>query len=671
MQGEMQMVRTSSVLPGSAGVFDCLAEDQRWVVWRNEDRGGRQAKVPYSPAGGRAKADDPATWGTRAEAEAAARRLVNGHGGGIGIELGELGADTWLAGIDLDTCVDPAGGLDPWAAVILAAVPSYAEASPSGTGIKAFFVVAPEDVRPFLDRLGAERHAWGLKRTIEATGQDHPPAVEVYLSGRYFAVTGARWPGQPDRLAFLDERALTRLAAAIPAAPRQTGSVTNGGVTTGGADTSRSAVAFRRGRELRQAGATYDEMVAALRADPETADWTAQKGEAAGGRELRRIWDRAASQTTADRAQTFEYNCSNAVMDQRFAPLRWTVPDYVPEGLSILAGRQKLGKTWLAMDFAIAVALGGVAMGGVPCQQGDVLYVDLENGLRRIQRRLHTLFPDERNRPDLGRLEWSTVSPQLGPQFIAACETWRQSVPRPAMIVVDVLQRIKPAGSASRNSYENDYSALAELQRWATEHGVSVLILHHTRKGGADDPLEALSGSNGLSACADTTLVLDRQASGITLYVRGRDVEERETALRFDAGRWSVIGDAADVRRSDERSEILSVLIGATEPMGPRDLSIASGMQRNNIDQLLWKMGRTGEVLKAERGRYVHRDRTDLIAPHKPDKIDKIGKKSAPDGGNQGISEPRSPPSREPTDKIADKKPGCPAGAKAQGPSHV
>jgi len=88
--------------------------------------------------------------------------------------------------------------------------------------------------------------------------------------------------------------------------------------------------------------------------------------------------------------------------------------------------------------------------------------------------------PERAQEPVLAREP--ELGPELGPDFIAACEGWRRSVPKPALIVVDVLQRIKPAGRASRNSYENDYSVLADLQQWATEHGVSVLVLHHTRK---------------------------------------------------------------------------------------------------------------------------------------------------------------------------------------------
>jgi hypothetical protein len=294
---------------------------------------------------------------------------------------------------------------------------------------------------------------------------------------------------------------------------------------------------------------------------------------------------------------------TNTIMTTAYPPIRWVVPGYVPEGLAILAGRQKLGKTWLAIDWALAVACDSMAMGSVECEQGDVLYIDLENGHRRIQRRIETLFPDFRHRPDLSRLEWVGVAPLLNNGFLDALDDWRLSVDKPRLVVIDVLQRVKPPGNANQNAYESDYATLAGLQRWATEHGIAVVALHHTKKGGAEDPLEALSGSNGLSACADTTLVLDRDQNGITLYVRGRDVEEKESALKFTAGYWTVIGDASEVRRTDERSVIVEFLGDNREPITPTDLAAALGWKPNNTKQLLFKMAQKGEVMR-KNGRY-------------------------------------------------------------------
>src|SRR5689334_15307191 len=108
-----------------------LAELPRWVAWRGEMRAGKVTKVPYAPGSGRkARADDPTTWGLRRDAEALAQRIVNGHGGGVGIELGGLAGSTGhaLGGIDFDCCRDPATGvIEPWAAELVARIGSYTE----------------------------------------------------------------------------------------------------------------------------------------------------------------------------------------------------------------------------------------------------------------------------------------------------------------------------------------------------------------------------------------------------------------------------------------------------------------------------------------------------------------------------------------------------------------
>ncbi|WP_409188594.1 AAA family ATPase [Bradyrhizobium sp. RDM4] len=300
----------------------------------------------------------------------------------------------------------------------------------------------------------------------------------------------------------------------------------------------------------------------------------------------------------------FKRTNTNDLMAATFPPLKAIIPGYVYAGFVVLAGRMKLGKTWLAIDWAVAVATSGVAMGSIDCVGGDVLYIDLENGPRRIQSRIRALFPRDQNLPDMSRLEWVTEAPLLNDGFINRLDRWRISVKDPRLVVIDVLQRVKPPGSKVQNAYESDYSTWAPLQEWSTRHGVAVLGLHHTKKGAMDDPLEALSGSNGLAACADTTIVLDHGPNGRTLYVRGRDVEERETAVLFNAGSWTVLGEAADVRRSDERRAILSALT-KTSPLGPKEIAAATGMKDGNVRFLLGQMVAAGEIQKQGYGRYT------------------------------------------------------------------
>jgi hypothetical protein len=271
--------------------FSALTDLPRWVAWYYEVRGGKATKVPYGRGDRRAKADDPATWLTMAEAQAAARRLVNGSGGGIGIELGDLGADQHLGGLDLDSCLID-GVMADWAQRILEAVGSYAEISPSESGIKVYFFIATEDVRRFLDRIGVPPEGQGCRRAVPGhDSRDHGPAIEVYVGARYFAVTEARWPAAPETIRLLDTETLDALAALIPSPAGASSSRQHS------SDTSRSGVAFGKVCQWRSAGmvSSFDELVLALHADPDTVEWTREKGEANGQRELRRLWNRTAS----------------------------------------------------------------------------------------------------------------------------------------------------------------------------------------------------------------------------------------------------------------------------------------------------------------------------------------------------------------------------------------
>ncbi len=139
----------------------------------------------------------------------------------------------------------------------------------------------------------------------------------------------------------------------------------------------------------------------------------------------------------------------------------------------------------------------------------------------------------------------------------------------------------------------------------------------------AEDPFDSLSGSTGLSGTADATLVLARDSQGVTLYGRGRDIEEIETALSFDrsSGHWMILGAVADVRRSDERTTILQSLKEASEPMSPRDIADDTGMPYQNIRQFLVRMSKAGEVTKVQRGLYCHPDTpVTTIAKSQPDR---------------------------------------------------
>ena len=160
-----------------------LRERQQWVLWKISERkaGDKPTKLPYSLNGELAKADDPATW---ADFDSVLARFQQGGYDGIGYEFT---ADDSFCGIDLDGCRDPITGVvAEWARVIILELDTYAEVSPTGTGVKLFIV----------GKLPFDR---GRKTSIDAAKVcDKLPGIEVYDRGRYFAVTGWRLAGQTD-----------------------------------------------------------------------------------------------------------------------------------------------------------------------------------------------------------------------------------------------------------------------------------------------------------------------------------------------------------------------------------------------------------------------------------------------------------------------------------------
>jgi len=200
------------------------------------------------------------------------------------------------------------------------------------------------------------------------------------------------------------------------------------------------------------------------------------------------------------------------LMAIEFPKPRWIVPEIIPEGTTILAGKPKMGKSWLALGTSVAVAAGGIALGTKRVERGAVLYLALEDNPRRLQSRLKKLLPGGAA-PE--GLELATEWPRLGDGGLEALEAWLNTHPDARLVVIDTLAKFR-AGQTGKNLYKEDYEAVEPLVELAAHHNVAVLIVHHLRKLGAEDPLDQVSGSMGLTGGADGALVLNPRGVGPT-----------------------------------------------------------------------------------------------------------------------------------------------------------
>lgn len=327
------------------------------------------------------------------------------------------------------------------------------------------------------------------------------------------------------------------------------------------------------------------------------------------------------------------------LMEKHFDPVNYVVPGLIAEGATLFGGKPKIGKSWMAYDFALAIAAGRPVFGSIPITQGDVLYLALEDSERRLKSRL--LKKGVRNPPE--RLTLVTEWPTLDEGCLDELEAWAKAVERPTLVIVDVLKMVRGAGRNGEQQYDADYRALTGLGAFARNRGLAVLIVHHVRKMEAEDPLESLSGTNGLTGAADSVMVLKRDIGtpNVTLYVRGRDIEESETAVRFDRdnGTWEKLGAADEVGKTSERQEIIDVLRFAPNPLTAREISDLIGKNYEAVRKTLTRMAHADEVRKEGRGQY-----TCLNGPNVPVTSEKdigtlgTGDESQEDGGWIGES---------------------------------
>ena len=234
--------------------------------------------------------------------------------------------------------------------------------------------------------------------------------------------------------------------------------------------------------------------------------------------------------------------------DMRLDPVRFCVEGLLPEGLSILGGAPKAGKSWLVLDLGIQIARGD-ALWGFPAKKGDVLYLCLEDSLNRVQDRLNRITDDP---PD--NLFFAVSAGTIEDGLCEQIKNFKQNHPELALVVVDTFQVVR--SGSTEISYAGEYAEVRQLKALAEELRIALLLVHHLRKQRDRDPVNMLSGSTGISGAADAVYVLDRRNRNnlrATLTCTGRDIEQRKLYLSFDSEccRWDC--DLDDVEHPEKR----------------------------------------------------------------------------------------------------------------------
>ena len=241
-------------------------------------------------------------------------------------------------------------------------------------------------------------------------------------------------------------------------------------------------------------------------------------------------------------------------------PLNCIVKDTLYEGLAILAGEPKSGKSWMALQLGCCVVRGTTFLGKETIKS-ECLYLALEDSYRRLQNRLNTILSDG-SLPD--GLYFDINSNKLDNGLTIQLDNALKEHPNIKLIIIDTLQLIRGNMDRSSTLYGNDYKDLSNLKSFADKHHITILLIHHFRKmDGSYDIFDKVSGSNGIIGSADTLFALDRKKKTdkeATFIMSGRDIESEELIITLDddSNTWKLKGNVEDIEKEKDKDIYLS-----------------------------------------------------------------------------------------------------------------
>jgi hypothetical protein len=468
-----------------------LNDARTWVAWREELRTRKdgtkaRAKIPYDPNASRRASipTEPATWGTRGQAERRWHELNDGGPGGVGVVLGEIDAGTFLMGIDLDRCIERDNNITAWACEALDRFNTYAEVSPSGKGIKLFFLIARDDVAAVKRLLGVKQDGTPLTRKSFAAGEHREIAIDT---DRFYAVTGRRIEGPKSlrTVTVADVRWIVEEAG-----PRflKMHSVPDKEPTTRPRDESGSGHGFRFMQERKAAGDNFEQAKRAILADRGPAgDWARTRADE---RQLERAWDNSKVAVRNTEKNRPLVRRSGDQFERH--DIEWLWRPFVPLGMfTLVQGDKEVGKSSVLIDMAARISKGRPwpRFGDDPEERaplGSVIILCKENDISRIIRprleaagadlsRIHTLGYDVPDNPDefdlLERLD--TNVKELERHVIEIRDV--------RMIYIDSFTDY--LGKIDMNRDDSVRALLNPLGRLASRHDLAIAgVLHFNKK---------------------------------------------------------------------------------------------------------------------------------------------------------------------------------------------
>jgi len=319
-------------------------------------------------------------------------------------------------------------------------------------------------------------------------------------------------------------------------------------------------------------------------------------------------------QGVVDMAANWKEHLTTAakLKETEFPEIRWAVDGIIPEGLCVLAGEPKIGKSLIAVNICSAIASGVEAFGQRKCVVGTCCYISLEDKERRVKARIKQqcdLWPD--------RFKLLTNGvPVIGPDFYRLLDEMVMMWPDLRAIVIDVLQKVIPQKNNNVADYDHYYKVLDPLHDWAMQNHVAVILITHKNKSKDDDasnPFSGIIGSVAIQGTADALVLLTKNhakakdpgnhdlADGF-LTITGREVTTEKISLEFnsEALTWVIRGEFKPVDATGNVNWMLIASVLSKSPLSPAGVRDMTGLNNSTVKSCLNRMCKAGILLNNE-----------------------------------------------------------------------
>lgn len=634
-----------------------LRKRDQFVCWRYEAKVNgagetKYTKVPYQSNGLAASTTNPRTWATLPECVAA---YEEGRFDGVGFVT--AGADPYTLA-DLDHVIDRAtGAIVPWAHAIIEAAKAegaYIELSPSGTGVHIF-------------GKGPQRFA-GRKKND----------AELYCSGRFFTLSGWILPGTETQSIGQIKKTVTLLRARLDMgkpkqAPKVPASVA--GIRPYPDDWTDQQILEQRalpsanGARLKKllAGDVSDypsSSEADLACASDLAFWfwldpAKIEGVMRDSQLARDKWDENESYlsrtiktalagkvdyygkpedrpdlsipdpvnpkklngTTSLSPKAFNYRDHmqpvQELLNQPPPPIEYIVEDMIARGsCSLLIGKPKSYKTSIMLQIATALSgnpklLDGWAHFKKLAKGGKAVFIDLEQADRIFFEQI-TRMGAAKVAANFMRL---TAFPKLDEGGVSELRKMIEKE-KFSLVIIDSLARVKP-NPKSGNVFAEDAAMMQRITNLAHDLDVHIMVIAHAgKRDAADNPMEMIAGTNGLTASVDDVFVWFTPPDGDigqikrrNLFMSGRNIRRPGTFVfeKHDTDPlFKLQGSEETFVRGEMKRRIVG-LLGGGAAMTPSQLAKDLGGARSNVHRALESLTAEKLVQHLDGGKYSTR----------------------------------------------------------------